>query len=280
MATYDDRFAGESNWDVVYAERRIFADYGDLVSVEEKLKVLSKFGRSLIVGTSPTTVAGLGTEANETYLSSDATHYISSSSTSDTSQTLTIEYHTVTGSGTSQQFTFGTQTKALNGQTEVALDTACARVSRMYVSSGSTDLVGTVYCYSTSGNSSGVPTTASSVRCTIPAGENQSFKAATTFSDTDYFIMTGGWVSVNDKTAATATCSLQVRPPGGVFRTQFTVTVSNGGPTAFVPVVPFFVVPKNYDVRVTAVADGANTDVDASFSGYLAKVVTGTPIEA
>lgn len=271
--TYVDTFQHAGDYNVEYAEHVIYKTFGDVVSVEEKAKTLAKFGFRDDIGTSKATVAGLGAGVlNETLLTSNTRLYVSSSSTSDTTDTITIEYHTVSGTGNDAQFTFGTVAVALNGQTEVDTGVDVARVSRMYVSDGSADLVGTVYAYTTSGNSSGVPTTAASVRCAIPAGDNQSFKAATTFSNTDYFIMTGGWVSFLDKTAGVATCEFQIKAPGRPWRTQFIVGVGDGGPSAILPLTPYFIVPKNYDVRVIASADGTNTAVSAVFNGYLASV--------
>lgn len=68
------------------------------------------------------------------------------------------------------------QTITLSGQTRVALDTALWRVYRMQ-NEGTTDLAGTVYCYSGTTNTAGVPSGGSVIKAIISNGNNQTLMA-------------------------------------------------------------------------------------------------------
>ena len=257
------------------AEQIIKDTYGDTVSVLSKKKTLLKFGKTVDAGTTKRTIARPGSgQVNETYATSNLITHVSSSSGSDTGP-LRIEYHTVSGSGTSAQFTFGVQDVTLAGQTKTALTTPAARVSRMYrPSSSSTDLVGDIYAYEDVAVTAGVPGTATAIHAVIPAGENQTFKCATTISNSDYWIITAVAGSVYEKANAYAEIRLEIRDVGGVFLPKFLFGVSSGGgPSMRFEVYPPVIVPKNADVRMTAIADGAGTDVSAWANGYLAKGV-------
>ena len=113
---------------LVQAEREIYNQFGDLVSIDEKAKSLVKFGKSAVLSTNRETVWTVG--GMETYVTGNTIDTISSSSALDT-QELVLECHTVTGSGLDQQFIFLTQTITLNGQNKVTLPTPVARVSRV-----------------------------------------------------------------------------------------------------------------------------------------------------
>lgn len=256
-----------------HAEREILNTYGDTVSVAAKKKSLLKFGRNASVGTSYETVWEYG--GDETYVTTNAIDTVSSSSASDTATEMFVEGHTVSGTGTSSQFTFTTQTVTLNGQNKVLLTTPLARVSRAYVSSGT--LVGDFYVYEDDTLSSGVPTTASKVHMTVEgatSGHTQSFKAATTFSNTDYAIVTSGYAAVNKKTSASVDFVIEVRQAGGVFRPAGgRISLQSGGQTtAQIQFDPYVIIPKNADVRIRAIASTTAVEVDASFQAYLAAV--------
>lgn len=261
-----------NDFDVQLAELIIADTYGDTVSVVAKKKTLLKFGRNAGVGTSYETVWEYG--GDETYATTNAIDTISSSDAADTA-VMYVEGHTVSGTGASSQFTFTTQTATLNGQNKVVLGTPLARVSRAYVQSGT--IAGDVYVYEDDTLSGGVPTTASKVHINIDqtgAGHTQSFKAATTFSNSDYFICTGGYAALNKKTAATVDLVIEVRQPGGAFRpASGRISLKTDGTTTRdIAFKPYVIVPKNSDMRIRAIASTTGVEVDASFQGYLAAV--------
>jgi hypothetical protein len=104
-------------------------------------------------------------------------------------------------------------------------------------------------------------------------GFQESFKAATTFSDTDYCILTGGFGGVSGKQDASADFYLEVRLAGRVFTQKAAVTTSSGGGNWDINLDPAVIIPRNSDIRVVVQADSNNAVVFASFKGYLAKVI-------
>lgn len=257
---------------MAYALRRIEADYGHRVSVAEKAKQLFKFGRNPDLGTSYETVWEYG--GDETLPTTNAIDSVSSSNNDDT-ESLVVEGHTVSGTGASAQYTFVVQTVTLTGQTRAALSTPLARCSRVYVNSANA-VAGDVYVFENDTLTSGVPQTASKVHNLIKGtdGHTQSYKAATTFSNTDYFICTGGRCSVLKKTAGSVDVVLEVRTPGSVFRpVAGRIALSTTGTTAMqIDFNPYVIVPRNADVRVRAIGSTTGLEVDAAFDGYLAIV--------
>lgn len=264
---------------ITYAEAEILSTYGDTVSVAQKAKSLLKFGKNLDLDTGDnatvwTLASRVGTE-NETYVSTNLIDTISSSNAGDT-QSVTIEGHTVTGTGTDQQFTFSIQTVTLNGQNKVTLTTPIARVSRAF-NSGTTPFSGDIFVYEDTAITTGTPNDLTKAHIEIRGtiGDTQSFKAATTFSNSDYFICTGGFVSIRRNTAAAVDFTLEIRRPGGVFRPATRVNLNTTGSTAQqISFDPYVIVPKNSDIRVRASTSANNTQVDASFQGYLALVTS------
>ena len=265
---------GRRNYEVpdgrlVQAEREIYQTFGDQVSIDKKAKSLIKFGKSReMPANSLETVWTAG--GNETYVVSNAITHISSSSALDT-QEIFIEGHTVTDTGTDSKFTFLTQTVTLNGQNTVALDIPLARVSHIYNNNG-TELQGRVVVYEDTTISTGIPTDATKIHIDIPAGLQGSLKGATTFSNTDYYILTGGFGSVSKKQDASVDFFLEIRQAGKVFVQQAAISASSGGPWN-VELDPAVIVPKNADVRITAESDSNNAVVYGVFKGYLAKVL-------
>jgi len=251
---------------LVQGEREIQRTYGDKVSIDRKAKSLIKFGRSAQLGTDGLeTVWTCGDD--EVYVTDNTISYVSSSSASDT-QDVTIEGHTVSNG----EFTFVIQTVTLNGQSAVALDTDIARVSRMY-NSDNTELVGRVVVYENATLSGGVPTDATKIHIDIPAGFQQSFKAATTFSDSDYFICTGFYGSVSAKQSGSVDFYPEVRQTGKVFRQAGCFTASTNGGPADITLDPPLIVPKNADIRIRCETETNNLVVFGIFKGYIAKVL-------
>ena len=256
---------------LVQAEREIEATFGDRVSIDRKAKSLIKFGKSGTLSTNRETVWNVG--GHETYVTGNTITHVSSSSASD-NQTLKLECHTVSGTGTDSQFTFVVQTVTLNGQTPVALDTPVARVSRVFNDNG-TELVGAVYVYEIDGTTvtAGVPSPASKIHSKIDAGFQQGFKGATTFSNEDYYVLTGGFGSVSYKQAAAVDFYLEVRQAGKVFIQQAAVSANASGGSWQIDLDPAVIIPKNADVRITCQSGSQGAVVYGSFKGYLAKVI-------
>ena len=259
---------------LVQAEREVQRTYGDVISIDKKAKSLIKFGKSgaLTAGVNGNLETIWTVGGNETYVTGNTIAYISSSSASDTEE-ITIESHTVTGTGVNSVFTFFTQNVTLNGQTPVALSTPVARVSRIY-NNGSSELVGRVVVYENTSVSNGIPSDVTKIHIDIPAGFQQSFKSATTFSSSDYFILTGAYGSVSKKQSASVDFYLEERQAGKVFRQLGSFTASSDGGAFDIEFDPSIIIKKNSDVRFRADTSTNNSVVFAIFKGYLASVTT------
>lgn len=265
------------------AEAVILSTYGDTVSVARKGKDLAKHGRNLVVGTAFETVAEFqGTESNETFVSTNLVDSISSSNAGDT-QSITVEGHTIDGSG---NLTFAIQTVALTGQTKKALTTPLARATRAYVAPSGVfnttpaALAGTVYVYDdTGGITAGVPNTASATKVLIAAGDTKSQKGATTISSQDYWLITNFSAGIGDSggSASLVTVRMETRDVknGGVWiplQREIVLTVGQNGVQRIQE--PYLIVPKNHDFRIRAKTDANTAEVFAQASGPLALVVS------
>ena len=251
---------------LVQAEREIYAQYGLVVSVDAKAKSLFRFGRNTNLDLTRQTVWNLG--GNENYLSTNTITHISSSSTAD-NQLIRIESHTIDGNG---DFIFVVQTVFLNGQNKVALPTPVARVSMM-TNANSHNLIGAVYVYEDTAITTGVPTDLTKAHCNIPAGANQSFKAATTFDKDTFGIVTQGFGGVGNKQVANIEFELEVRQKGGVFLQGAAIIAGSTSGNFNVNLDPAVIVPANGDLRVTCISDNAGADAFVNFNLYMAKVI-------
>jgi len=259
-------------WDLAQAINEIRQTYGDIVDIASKSKTLRKFGDNDAIGASRETIWSFG--GDETYVTSNLIDTVSSSAAGD-SQAIKVEGHTVTGTGTDAQFTFVVQSATLNGQNKVTLSTPLARVSRLY-NDDSTDFAGDVYVYQgTDTITSGVPDTASLTHMKVEgaSGYNQSEKCATTFSNTDYFILTSVSGSVGQKTSASVDFYLEVRHVGKVFREAFKFTANQTGGNVQVIFPTPIIIPKNADIRIRGEASTTNVAASAQFMGFLAQVI-------
>ena len=255
---------------LVQAEREIQATFGDVVSIDKKAKSLLKFGKSAELSSDTMeTVWSLG--GHETYVQDNLIDSIVSSGAADNEE-IYIECHTVEGTGTDQKFTFLTQTVTLNGQNRVPLPTPVARVSTAYNNNG-TELTGSVYVYQETPLTNGVPQDLTKVHEHIPQGFQQSFKAATTFSNEDYYVLTGGFGSVSNKQAASVDFYLEVRAAGKIFRQGAAISASSTGGSWDLNLDPCIIIPKNADIRITCETSTQGAVVFGSFKGYLAKVI-------
>lgn len=248
--------------------------YGDRATLAAKTKSLFKFGRNRDLGTadSGNTIMTLPAgEAHETYVETNIIDTISSSSVSDVGQTIRIEGHEYVGTDKK----FRVQNATINGQNKVVLGTPLARMTRMYNASD-TELVGDIYGYQDGAITAGVPNVGSTVHCMINSSVSplvqQSEKAATALDDTTYWFVTYVFASVLEKTASFAEVGLQIREPGGVFRTIVTIGVASGAGLTVRPFAPYLVVPKNSDVRLVGVGSAASLDVSGGIAGYLAGI--------
>lgn len=269
MATWDRLNYEVPDGRLVQAEREIYNAFGQKVSVHQKAKSIIRFGKSATLATTGLqTVWTVG--GNETYVSTNTIDSISSSAIGDT-QEIYLEGHTVTGTGVNQKFTFVTQVVQLNGRTRVALPIPLARVSLAF-NNNSVPLVGRVVVYENTALTNGVPTDVSKIHIDIPLGFQESFKAATTFSDADYCILTGGFGSVSSKSSGAADFYLEIREPGKVFRQVAGISATGAGPWQ-IDLDPAAIIPRNCDVRIRVETADNNLIVFGSFKGYLAKVV-------
>lgn len=257
------------------AFRQIENDTGDVVKL--KSKALFKFGQNDSVGSTDTTVmAFMDNEVHEAYVFDNL---IDSLSTDDANnnQEFVIEGHTVSGSGVNAQYTFVTQTCTASGTATIALDTPLARATRVYNNSG-TELAtnSTVYVFQNVSAPGGIPSDDTKVHVLLQeTGDNSSLKAATCFSNVDYWIIQSVVASVNKKTGASADIKIQIRRPGKVFRTAFKFSVTtDGSSTVVIPLEQYVIVPKNSDVRMVANASTTNVSISGFMAGPIATVVT------
>jgi len=264
------------------AVNTIKSTYGHTVSLLQKAKSLGKFGYTGNADNGVrTTVATFGSVAtvnvNETYSTTNDIDKIVSSSGSDT-ETITLEGHTIDGSG---NLTFAVQDVTLTGQTAVTLTTPLARASRAYVKAGTfaspaSDLVGDIYVFASSGVTvtNGVPQTSTAVKLRIPAGKNQTEKAATSISSTDYWILTGVKFGLaRDVSTALAEFEVEQRVLGGVWRPFGSIiTLSTNQAFIYVPYNPYRIVTPNTDVRAVVTATANDTKASALIEGYLVTI--------
>lgn len=266
---------------VQHAINEIASTYGDTVSVQSKKKSLNKFGRRTGLTTTESTIMGLqGSEIHETLVTTNLIDSIVSSSTSDTSQTIVVEGHTIDASG---NLTFVTQEAALNGRTEVTLTTPLARCTRAYIKAGSfaspaATNVGVISVYdNTAGITAGVPNTAAATKLRIEIGRNQSDKGATSISSTDYWVLTGANLTGGKAggSATFITARIQIKDTkGGVWRplgSEIACQVDGG--TTIEPFQPYRIVPKNHDVRLVAYTDTNTATASGEIQGFLASVL-------
>lgn len=252
---------------IKHAIEVIFATYGDVVSMEAKNKDLLKFGRNALCQTTKSTIMTLPTGIyNETYVSTNIINSIISTSAADT-QVVTVEGNTISAG----VFTFVTQNITLNGQTVVPLTTALARVTRV-VNIGSTDLVGTISVSETNTYSSGVPVTAALVHLQVSAGFNNSEKASTTISNTEYWLVSSFYADCLEKVATYGIVHFEVRAAGGIFINKIDKACNDTSP-AYHNFLPLLIVPKNADVRLRVSASANNKDFSGGIGGVLLKVI-------
>lgn len=251
---------------LVQAEREIERQLNLDVSIDAKAKSLFRFGRNTDLGLTRETVWSQG--GNEVYVSTNSISHVSSSSATDT-QILRIESHTIDANG---DFDFVVQFVTLNGQNKVALTTPVARISSL-TNFNSHDLVGTVYVYEDTAIVAGVPSDITKVHITIPAGYNQSYKAATTFDRETFGILTQGFGGVGNKQTANVEFEFEVRPKGKMFQSGAAIVAGSNSGNFNVNLDPAIIIPPNSDIRVTCISDISGAEAFVNFNLYMAKVI-------
>lgn len=117
------------------AIRRIYDEYGDVVSVIDKKKTLLKFGRSRTVGPSQRSSIAIFQDTgqpNEVYLTSNQGLALSSSDTGDFGTVFQVETHTLdTGTG------FEFNTNATHARAKRLSGSETGRVAAVFMSSRS-----------------------------------------------------------------------------------------------------------------------------------------------
>lgn len=269
------------NW-AAHAINEVLKTYGDKVDLHSKGKSLNKFGRTANADSAvKTTLMTLpGAAVNETFVTTNAVDEIVSDSASDTG-VVTVEGHYYDASN---DLIFVVQDATLTGLTPVTLSTALSRCNRVFAKAGTfaapaSDLVGNVYVYDSSSTTvvSGVPQTASAVKCMVVAGLNQTEKAATSISSTDYWFITAVRIGISRSGGATvnADADIEWRQQGGVWRPlglELQLRTASA-PYETLELRPFRIIPPNSDVRLVVTSDAADTEAAGSIDGVLAKVV-------
>ena len=267
MTTWSRRNYEVPDARLVQAEREIYRTFGIEASIDLKAKSLFRFGRNTDLGLTRETVWSVG--GNEAYVSTNSITHISSSSASDT-EVVRIESHTVDING---DFDFVVQFATLNGRNKVALSTPVARVSSVN-NFGVTDLIGTVYIYEDTAITNGVPNDITKTHITIPAGYNQSFKAATTFDRETFGILTQGFGGVGNKQTANVEFEFEVRPKGKMFQSGAAIVAGSNSGNFNVNLDPAIIIPPNSDIRVTCISDVSGAEAFVNFNLYMAKILT------
>ena len=260
----DENFpeARDDYW-IAQARNQIKADYGVNVSINRKAKGLRKFGRNDDLNTSTFETVWMN-GGHEIYATGNTIDTISSTSTGDAQQ-VKIEGHTLSGNN----LIFSVQTKTLTGQVKAVLGTPLYRATRIY-NIGATDFAGTIRVYEDTAISGGAPTDTTKVHLTASGDRNQSEKASTSISSTDFWIIDHVYGSVSAKAAGRVEFHVQIREYGGVFRSILNGSTND---SFSMEITPNIIVPPNADIRIIALASAANMECEAGMDGLLAKVV-------
>lgn len=256
---------------ITLAEQEVLRKYGDAVKASAKKKTTLKFGKNMDIDLNvPETIWTFG--GDETYTDTNSIDMVASSNAADVGVEVSINGHTVEGTGANAKFTEVTQTVTLNGQNKVALSTPVARLARSYVS-GSQPLAGNMHIFEDTALTAGVPTDKTKVHLDIQGskGDQQSFKAALTMGDDEYGFLTGINISIGKRSASQVDYTFECRNPGSIFRpvTQFSIE-SNAQAVFYRPFEPYVIIPKNADVRMKAVSSVDNVEVWADFAIIMA----------
>jgi hypothetical protein len=249
-------YIGITDYHLDRAIAQIYADYGDVVSIVDKNKTLTKYGRNDNLGTTEETIWING--GNENYPTGNDIDTITTTLGGGNNQELVIEGHTKSGS----DLTFVSQTATLNGNTNVVLTTPLYRANRMF-NNGATDLAGTVL----------VVDLGTSTHLSVTGDVNQSLKCATSTSSEDYWIITGWSFGVNRQQTRSVDFKLKIREFGKTFRARALGSSNSAVGSNYIPFVEPLIMIPNSDMKVTGISSGTGTGVEATVFGYLAKII-------
>ena len=202
-------------------------DFKTLVSMGayDGYSYISKFGSVSGVGTGDVPVDVWEAKTSYVYSTTADIVSLSSSSASDT-EPIVVTGLDANGVEVSQEIT-------LTGQTRVALTTPLWRVYRMF-NNGTSDLIGTVYCYSGTTAMAGVPSGGSVEKARITDGTNQTLMALYTIPAHKVGFLVEGELGVSlsanpSVTTAFLKAHYRTRRYDQVFRTQKEITVTVSG---------------------------------------------------
>jgi len=187
---------------------------------------------------------------------------LSSSNTGD-NQTIRVIGQTADGTEIEQDI-------SLNGRTRVAIDTPLQRVYRM-INIDSTDIAGTVYCYSGTTNTLGVPSGASVEKARITNQTNQASMGVYTIPKGKVGFLCRGEVGLKWEGGVFAgteniTLHYRSRRIGGVFVTKKEVTITSGGSSIYKDARSFpDVIPSLTDIEIAKVDASASMGAWATF---------------
>jgi len=187
---------------------------------------------------------------------------IDSLSSSDNGDVVDVEIHGLDNSGN-----IVIQTKTLTGQTDVTLDTPLKRVYRM-VNRGSSNLAGNLYLRTNgSGQTSGVPTTANTVRAIIKNGNNQTLMAIYPIPNGKTGYMRNWYASLSGaKKTSVHVVHLDARPEGEVFQLKHVSSLIAVGTSNFqYPYIEPEVFQAGTDIEMQSNSD---EDVAAISAGF------------
>ncbi len=166
------------------------------------------------------TISGFTKTPSYTYSSTADIDSIVSSNASDTTALTLL--------GLDTNFALVEQTKNLNGQTRVPLDTALVRLFRME-NTGAVPFVGNVFGYVDGTLTAGVPNTEADVRAIIQIGNEQTLMAIYTVPAGITGFMLQWYASASKKKDQLSDIELLFRPSGGVFQLKHVSSLAATG---------------------------------------------------
>jgi hypothetical protein len=197
-----------------------------------------------------------------TFRSSADLDTISSSNAGDT-QTIAIDY-------LDANWDRATQTKALNGQNKVTLDTACIRVLKIYNTS-TTALSGDVYLYpAAEAITAGVPDAFTNVGAWIKQGDNESNMFQFSVPDEHYLLVTEFLLSALNSTATEIQSYLYAAEFGKPAGLKGTTSIVTSGTSHYtIRELPPILLPPKADMYLTAKSSANNVGITGKSQAML-----------